>query len=203
MKNGVAFLAPVQMSGPHMSLLLNGNVNILSLISNIEILGSLSPEVTKSLGPVADLSVEKFASFIPKFGAKIASALNTYNAAANKSVLEKIPALTPEKTNTKSFKVLLNGNLNNPTGAIKRFQWLNTPEKIEEEQAAIEKSLMPSLPVTKEELKEQIKEDVKQGVTNALQNNEKVQEIQQNKAVKTLGEIYKFYKKSGSTETQE
>lgn len=203
LKNGVAFLAPVQMSGPHMSLLLNGNVNILSLISNIEILGSLSPEVTKSLGPVADLSVEKFASFIPKFGAKIASALNTYNAAANKSVLEKIPALTPEKTNTKSFKVLLNGNLNNPTGAIKRFQWLNTPEKIEEEQAAIEKSLMPSLPVTKEELKEQIKEDVKQGVTNALQNNEKVQEIQQNKAVKTLGEIYKFYKKSGSTETQE
>ena len=62
---------------------------------------------------------------------------------------------------------------------------------------------MPSLPVTKEELKEQIKEDVKQGVTNALQNNAKVQEIQQNKAVKTLGEIYKFYKKSGSTETQE
>lgn len=197
-KNGVAFLSPVKMSGPHMSLLLTGNVNILSMVSSIEILGSLSPEVEKALGPVADLSVEKFASFIPKFGAKIASALNTYNAAANKTELDKIPALTPSKSGTKSFKVVLNGNLNNPPSAIKRFQWLNTPEKIKEEQTSLEEAVSPKLPASKEELKEMIKEDVKQGVANAVKNNEKVQELQKNKAVKTLGDIYNFYKKSGT-----
>ena len=195
-KNGTASLAPVKMSGPHMSLILTGNVNILSMISSLQILGSLSPEVTKALGPVAELSVEKFASFIPKFGAQIASALNTYNAAANKAELEKIPSLSPAKDNTKSFKVVLNGNLNNPASAIDKFQWLNTPEKIQEEQAALEEAVTPSLPATKEELKQQIKEDVKKGVTNALQQNEKVQELQQNKAVKTLSDIYNFYKNS-------
>lgn len=201
-KNGVAFLSPVKMSGPHMSLLLTGNVNILSMMSNIDILGSLSPEVEKALGPVADLSVEKFASYIPKFGAKIASALNTYNAAANKSELDKIPALTPSKTGTKAFKVVLNGNLNNPPSAIKRFQWLNTPEKIKEEQTALEEAVTPKLPASKEELKEMIKEDVKQSVTNAVKNNEKVQELQKNKAVKTLGDIYNFYK-SGTKSNNE
>ena len=196
LNNGTASLSSVKMSGPHMALILTGNVNILSMISSLEILGSLSPEVTDALGPVAELSVEKFASFIPKFGAKIASALNTYNAAANKSVLAKIPALTPAKDNTKSFKVILNGNLNNPAGAIDRFQWLNTPEKIQQEQEALQEAVEPQTPVTKEEIKEQIKEDIKQGVTNAIQQNEKVQELKQNKAVKTLSDIYNFYKNS-------
>lgn len=200
-KNGAAYLAPVKMSGPHMSLLLTGNLNILSMISSLEILGSLSPDVVNSLGPVGDLSVEKFAAYIPKFGTKIASALNNYNASANKAELAKIPALTPSKTGTKSFKVVLNGNLNNPPSAVKRFQWLNTPEKIKEEQAALEEAVTPKLPATKEEFKEMVKEDLKQGVTNALQKNEKVQQIQQNKAVKTFSEIYKLYKQS-DTKTQ-
>ena len=196
LKNGTASLSSVKMSGPHMALILTGNVNVLSMISSLEILGSLSPEVTAALGPVAELSVEKFASFIPKFGAKIASALNTYNAAANKSVLAKIPALTPAKDNTKSFKVVLNGNLNTPAGAIDRFQWLNTPEKIQQEQEALQEAVEPQTPATKEEIKEQIKEDIKQGVSNAIQQNEKVQELKQNKAVKTLSDIYNFYKNS-------
>lgn len=195
--NGNAILDTVKMSGPHMSLHLSGNVNILSMHSNIQILGSLSPEVEKALGPVADLSVEKFASYIPKFGVLISSKMNQYNEAANKNVLASIPALTPSKTGTKSFKVVLNGNLNNPTSAVKKFHWLNTPEKMKEQEAALEEAVTPKLPTTKEELKEQVKQDV----TNALQQNEKVQEIQQNKAVQTLGDIYKFYKGSKSTET--
>lgn len=195
--NGTAVLDSVKMSGPHMSLLLTGNVNILSMNSTLQILGALSSEVVSALGPVADLSVEKFASYIPKFGAKIASALNTYNEAANKNTLASIPALSPEKTGTKSFKVVLNGNLNNPPSAIKKFQWLNTPEKIKEEQESLNEAVSPKLPTTKEEIKEQVKQDI----TNALQNNEKVQEIQQNKAVKTFTDIYKFYK-SGSQSTE-
>lgn len=195
--NGVANLNPVKMSGPHMSLLIMGNVNILSMISNMQIMGSLSPEVVKALGPVAELSVEKFAAYIPKFGASIASALNNYNEAANKSELAKIPVLSPEKTGTKSFKVFLNGNLNNPASAVKRFKWLNTPEKIKEEQESLIEAVQPSIPTNKEELKQQVKE----GIQNQLENNEKIQELKQNKAVQTFGSIYKFYKdnsKSGA-----
>ncbi len=198
--NGIAELNPVKMSGPNMSLLLTGNVNILTMISSIQILGSLAPDIVSALGPVANLSVEKFASYIPKFGASIASALNTYNAAANKNELESIPELTPAKEGSQSFKVILNGNLNNPASAVKRFQWLNTAEKIEQEEQSLLQSVTPavSVPQNKEELKQQVKESIQ----NTLENNEKVQELKQNKAVQTFSSIYNFYKNSKNKNTQ-
>jgi hypothetical protein len=199
--NGVANLNPVKISGPHMSLLLTGNVNILTMNSSLKILGSLSPQIVDALGPVADLSVEKFAAYIPKFGNKISSAMNKFNTAANKSELAKIPALTPINKLAKSFRVVLNGNLNNPPSAIKSFSWLNTPEKIKEEQQNIESAVKKQLPTNKEELKEQLKDNLKTGLQNQLEKNEKVQEIKQNKTVKNLTDIYKFYKQSSSETT--
>ena len=198
-ENGVAILNPVKMSGPHMSLLLSGNVNILSMIASINLTGSLSPEVVKALGPVANLSVGKLASYIPQFGSSIAEALNKYNAAANSSELAKIPALTPEKTGTQAFKVVVSGNLNNPAAAIKSLQWLNTAEKIQEEQKTLMESVTPSIPANKEELKQQVKE----GIQNQLENNAKVQEIKQNKAVQAISGIYNFYKNAKEKETQQ
>ena len=163
--------------------------------SNIEILGSLSQEVTNALGPVADLSVEKFVALIPNFGTKIASAMNSFNEAANKAVLQTIPALTPEQSGTKSFKVKLNGNLNNPASAFDGFKWLNTPEKIQQEQAELtQQAEKQTAPVTKEEIKQNIKEQVKQSVSQSLQNNEKVQKLKENKAVKAIGGILQIYK---------
>ena len=206
--NGTAILNPVKMSGPHMSLLISGNVNILSMISSLQIMGSISPEVSAALGPINQLSAGKIASYIPKFGSAISSVFNSYNAAVNKSELEKIPALTPSKTGTQSFKVVLNGNLNNPASAVKSLKWLNTPEVISKEQNELNDSVegavqetssvkQPSLPANKEELKEAVKEDLK----NVIDNNEKVQELKQNKAVQTLGTLYKFYKGKSSSES--
>lgn len=183
-----------------MSLLITGTVNVLSMVSSMDILGSLSPEMNSVLGPITNLSVEKFASYIPKFGSKIASALNMFNAPLKELELAKIPVLSPVKKATKSFKVVLNGNLNNPPSAIKKFLWLNTPEKIQEEQNALtqevaaqaQSSTQKVIPTTKEALKESVKD----AVQNQLDNNEKVQEIKQNKTVKTLTGIYNFYKQS-------
>ena len=211
LSGGNAVLEQVKMSGTHMSLLLKGTVNILSMDSNIEILGSLSNEVITALGPIAGLSVEKFVSLIPTFGTKIASAMNTFNEAANESVLQTIPPLTPAKTGTKSFKVNLRGNLNKPASAFDGFKWLNTPEKIQEEQTELDPQVQQQTkPVTKEELKQQaqqtaaqVKEQVKQNAAEAVKNNEKVQQLQENKAVKVLGGIYNLYKNSKETQQQE
>ena len=197
--NGVASLDPVKMSGPHMALLLSGNVNILTMASNLQILGYLSSDIMEALGPVGDLSLDKFSTYLPSFGSKIVSAFNSYNAAMKQADLDKIPELTPKKDNARAFKVVLNGNLYNPPAAIKKFQWLNTPEKIAEEQATLKEATTVKTPISKEAIKEQIKTDVKQGITNALQNNEKVQEIQKNSTVKSLTDIYKFYKNSGTS----
>ena len=75
------------------------------------------------------------------------------------------------------------------------------PEKIKEEQQNIESAVKKQLPTNKEEFKEQLKDNLKTGLQNQLEKNEKVQEIKQNKAVKNLTDIYKFYKQSSSETT--
>ena len=78
------------------------------------------------------------------------------------------------------------------------ISWLNTAEKIQEEEQNLLESVAPSIPRTKEELKQQVKE----GIQNQLENNAKVQEIKQNKAVQTVTGILNFYKKAKEQESQ-
>ena len=197
--NGVAKLNSIKMSGPHMSLLITGDVNVLSMDSDMSVLGSLSPEVNSALGVISDLSVEKFAAYIPKFGTKIAGAMSSYNASMKAKELAKIPSLTPAKENTKSFKVVIDGNLNNPPAAIKKFQWLNTPEKLQAEQKSLEEAVAKTTQTTTPITKEAVKEQITTAVKNKIESNEKVQEIKENKTVKTLSGIYNFYKNAQST----
>ncbi len=201
-KGGNSVLQQVKMSGPHMSLLLDGSINLISMDSNIQILGSLSNDVITALGPVANLSVEKFAALIPNFGTKIASAINTFNEAANKTVLESIPPLTPEQTGSKSFKVKLNGNLNKPASAFDGFKWLNTPEVIKEEQAELTQQTEVKNNINKEQIQQQVQQ-TKENIKDAVKNNEKVQQLKENKAVKAIGGILKLYKESKDNSQQQ
>ena len=131
----------------------------------------------------------------------MSSLLNAYNVTASKTLLETIPALSPAKEGTKSFKVAINGSLLNPPKAVKSFQWLNTAESMQDSQKSIldlfkktettgENQSSSTVPLTKEE----VKQEVKNQVQNAVENNEKVQKIKQNETVKNLGALYNFYK---------
>lgn len=199
--NGWVNLNPVKSSGPHMSLAITGKMNLVNNNADMQILGTVSPEVAKALGPVAELSVDKITALIPKFGNTVSSLLNAYNVTASKTLLETIPALSPAKEGTKSFKVAINGSLLNPPKAVKSFQWLNTAESMQDSQKSIldlfkktettgENQSSSTVPLTKEE----VKQEVKNQVQNAVENNEKVQKIKQNETVKNLGALYNFYK---------
>lgn len=193
--NGTANITSIKSSGPHMSLFISGNMNILSSNGKLDILGTLSPQVAGALGPITNLSVDKIAAYIPKFGNTISSMMNKYNEQTNKSQLAKIPDLTPKKDNTKSFSVLINGNMMNPVTAVKSFKWLNTAEEMQNSQKSILELLKPKLPEGTE-TKPMTKEELKEEVKNKVEQLPQVQKIQQNETVKNLGAIYQFYKNS-------
>ncbi len=195
--NGTANIDSVKSSGPHMSLMISGPYNLLTNAARIQILGSLSETVWNALGPVANLSVDKIAAYIPKFGSTVSAILGTYNAQANEGLLSSIPKLTPEQENTKSFKVVLDGNMMNPPKAIKSFQWLNTAEQMESSQKSILDILKPTssgIPhpsVSKQDIKEDLK--------NQLEAKPQVQKIKENKAVKTFSALYNLYKQKDNS----
>lgn len=196
--NGIANITAIESSGPHMSLMISGSYNLVNNHSTLEILGSLSSDVTDALGPVSQLSVDKIAAYIPKFGSTISSVLSNYNLKVSESLLAKIPELTPNQENTKAFKVFLNGDMMNPPKAVKSFQWLNTAREMEDSEKSLLELLRPKtvegegevIPVTKEEIKEEIKNQVNQ--------IPEVKKIKENDAVKTFGAIYNLYKDSKS-----
>lgn len=205
---GWANMNPIKSSGPHMSLLIDGKMNLVNNNADLSLLGTVSPDVAKSLGPVAELSVDKITALIPNFGSTVSSLLTAYNITASKSLLETIPPLTPAKEGTKSFKVVINGSLLNPPKAVKSFQWLTSAESMQDSQKSIldlfkkdettEGFDSSSLPMTKDE----VKQEVKNQVQNAIESNEKVQKIKQNETVKNLGSLYNFYKDQKQKEAQ-
>lgn len=122
--NGWANLNPVKTSGPSMAYYITGKYNLLNGTANVVVLGRLSAEVVKLLGPLGDLSVEKLTSYIPKFGSLTGRLINALTTDPKKENISAIPALSSGNKNYKDFKVQFNGGVESRS-SVKSFKWLS------------------------------------------------------------------------------
>lgn len=124
--DGYANIDSLEFSGPNMSMLISGRLNLLNNWADFEILGKVSHEVTNVLGPLGDLSLSNIVSNIPKLNNVALPNLffNNFNLQVSPNVLAKIPSLTP-KTDLKSknFTVRILGNVES-VKSVKSFKWL-------------------------------------------------------------------------------
>lgn len=124
--NGWANLDNIQMSGPAMSLCVNGKYSYLNNFADIKILGRLADEVVDVLGPIGKFSVNSLIASIPKIGAVTSSLINQITTNPSGENLNMLPDLTPKQETTKEFKVIIDGNVES-TSSVKSFKWLATP----------------------------------------------------------------------------
>ena len=122
--NGVATLKPIKVVGPTMAYYVTGKYNLLNNTANVVVLGRLSAEVVKLLGPLGDLSVTKLTSYIPKFGNATGRVINALTADPKGENTSVIPALSSGNTNYKDFKVVFNGHVESRS-SVKSFKWLS------------------------------------------------------------------------------
>lgn len=122
--NGWANLNPVKTSGPSMAYYIKGKYNLLNGTANVVILGRLSAETVKLLGPLGDLSVDKLTSFIPKFGNMTANLIKAVTTDPKGENISAIPALSSGNKNYKDFKVQFNGGVESKS-SVKSFKWLS------------------------------------------------------------------------------
>lgn len=122
--NGWANLNPVKTSGPSMAYYITGKYNLLNGTANVVILGRLSAEVVKLLGPLGDLSVDKLTSYIPKFGNMTANLIKAVTTDPKGENTSAIPALSSGNKNYKDFKVQFNGGVESKS-SVKSFKWLS------------------------------------------------------------------------------
>lgn len=125
--NGWANLNFIKTSGPSMSMYITGRYGLLDNSANLVILGRLSDDVVRILGPIGDFSVDKVLSKIPKLGEVTSYLINQMTTNPEYENTSMIPYLTPKtELPTKEFKVVLNGGIESQS-SVKSFKWLSKP----------------------------------------------------------------------------
>ena len=134
--NGWVNLSPVKTSGPSMAYYITGKYNLLNGTANLVILGRVSAEVVKLLGPLGDLSLSKLTSLIPNIGDSTVALVQAITTNPYGEKISEIPALSSGNTNYKDFKAQFNGGVES-TSSVKSFRWLSVCDTSEIESMSI------------------------------------------------------------------
>ncbi len=125
--NGYIYISPVLTSGPQMSMYVSGNVNMLTDIVDLEVLGKVSPDVSDSIGPLGDLTLKNILDEHTKYADTIEKLFTSYNTELPEMDISKIPPLSSvANSESKNFRVLIEGDPQS-IKAIKSFTWVNPP----------------------------------------------------------------------------
>lgn len=118
----------VKTSGPSMSLYITGRYYLLNHTANLIILGRISDDVVRILGPIGEFSMDKVISSIPKIGEITAFFANQFTTNPIYENTSQIPYLTPKtELPTKEFKVIIDGDTQSQN-SVKSFKWLARPK---------------------------------------------------------------------------
>lgn len=126
--NGWANIHWIKTSGPSMSLYITGRCYLPDNIANLIILGRISDDVVRILGPIGEFSVDKAIANIPKIGEITSFLINQFTVNPNYENISEIPYLSPKtEFPTKEFKVVIDGEVHKQS-SVKSFKWISNPK---------------------------------------------------------------------------
>lgn len=139
--NGWANIVWVKTSGPTMSLYMTGRYYMPDNTANLIILGRISDDVVRILGPIGEFSMNKVLSYMPKLGEINTFFTNQITTNPNYENTSEIPYLTPQtEFRTKEYKVVIDGDIQRQS-SVKSFKWLSSPKIIQTEQPISQKKI--------------------------------------------------------------
>lgn len=131
--DGWANINRVKTSGPSMSLYITGKCHMAENKASLTILGRISDDVVKVLGPIGEFSMDKVISFIPKIGEITTFVLSQFSTNPTYENISEIPYLTPKtELPTKEFKVIIDGEIQKQS-SVKSFKWLARPKVLQKQ----------------------------------------------------------------------
>ncbi len=204
--NGWADLSPVKTSGPSMAYYITGRYNLINASANLVILGRISAEVVKLLGPLGEMSVSKLVSLIPGIGKSTVALVRAITTNPYGEKVSEIPALSSGNKNYKDFKVQFNGGVES-TSSVKSFRWLSVCDTSEVESLTVKEQVQVTKQAVKD-AKEQLDKARKEAVQKQVDAvNKKLEEQRQqaqeaNQQMKDAVEGFKNLFKQQSTELQ-
>lgn len=191
-QNGYMITDGIKTNGKNMSLNIKGRHNMLSDVSNIDIYGRITDEITKKLGSFGDFSISEF----------VENPKEKYNGNilfVNPEIIDNIPLLYNSKNvDTKTFKVNICGKRTS-LGSINSFMWLLPKQENNEYSTNItdisdKKELMPQDEILELSETEKTSVDIKEVIMPDTENeieNSGIIELPQKTEIKEVTEIQK------------
>lgn len=132
LSDGWVNISSIKTSGPSMSLYITGRYNLIYNTANLTMLGRISADVVRILGPIGEFSMDKVISRIPKIGAPTSALINQYTTNPNYENTSQIPYLTPRtEFPTREFKVIIDGDVSRQS-SVRSFKWISSPKAASE-----------------------------------------------------------------------
>ena len=153
--DGWANLTPVKTSGPSMAYYITGKYNLLNATANVVILGRISADVVKLLGPLGELSLSRLTSLIPGIGNSTIALVRAITTNPYGEKISEIPSLSSGNTNYKDFKVQFNGGVES-SSSVKTFKWLSVCDTSEIESFNIKEQVKATKQAVQEAKQQQI-----------------------------------------------
>ncbi|MBP3820195.1 hypothetical protein J6G99_00955 [bacterium] len=114
-KNGIANDIEVFSSGKELNMYMKGNYNLMNLVADMEIYGSLSKDFSTLLGKLCNLSLNRLLNTIPGISINQITPDTTSN-------IHKIPNFDPSNV-LRVFKAEIYGDING-SNYVKSFRWI-------------------------------------------------------------------------------
>lgn len=128
LSDGWANINSIKTSGPSMSLYMTGRYNLIYNTASLTMLGRISADVVRVLGPIGEFSMDKVISKIPKIGTPTSALINQYTTNPNYENTSQIPYLTPKtEFPTREFKVIIDGDVSKQS-SVRSFKWISSPK---------------------------------------------------------------------------
>jgi len=124
LSNGTALLTPILTSGPHMSMYVTGNINLITNYVNLSILGKVSSEISNSMGTIGSITIKDLLAEHTKYGQNENKQIKDNLNELPQMDTSKIPKLSPDyKYQTKDFRVAIIGDPSS-IKSVKSFTWI-------------------------------------------------------------------------------
>lgn len=207
--DGWADLSPVRMSGDALSYYITGKYNMINGTANVIVLGRLSAEVVKLLGPIGEMSLSKITTAL--FGERTGSIVKSLTTNPDEEKTDNIPELSSGKTDFKDFKAVFNGGVESTT-SVKSFKWLSECDTSEITIKTIKDAIQDTkntIEETKKESAEKLNkaiQDQKQGIQEAKkqleETKQKIKEEQQKQAEENKKQLEETKKQIDETKKE-
>lgn len=129
--NGWANIGWIKTSGPSMSLYMVGRYNLMMNSASLTMLGRISDDIVRILGPIGEFSMDKVISTIPKIGEVTPALTSQFTVNPDYEDVSLIPPLFPQtEFKTKAFKVIIDGDIQKQS-SVKSFKWISSPKVVQ------------------------------------------------------------------------